>query len=178
MRNVWRYVKEFVSPIWQDVREIAGFIWTVLKEVRGLFLLLLTFLMGLAFEMFREPNAVRGTYPDNHPLTHAYFLFSDMELYRDTHWFFILQHSSQFVIALYIVVNSRKHHTANRIFALICFISIIDYLLCYGEPWLKAGFYEISWDTLRTPIFTLAIMNEIFLVLEKMWAQNGNAGCD
>lgn len=143
------------------------FIWETLKEVRGTFPLLFILLLSAAFELVREPNAVPPTWPDNDPFTYNYFPFSKVELYRDTHLFYAIQHFTFFTFAVYIWWNTRQCHTAKFIFVILSIISVWDYFLFHGEAWFRFEQYDISWDILKVVVFSLAIINEVQTVISR-----------
>jgi hypothetical protein len=148
---------------------VIRFVWKMLKEVAGLFLLLLTLLVSVLFQLTREIDAAAFRYPDNDPKSKAYFPFSEVELYRDTFYHYLMIYSIAFILSLYIWINATKHHTALLIFTLIHFVALIDYRLNYNETWFEIGVYPISWNILKVVIFTLAIINECLLMVEKRW---------
>lgn len=142
-------------------------IFETIKEVKGLFLLLLTLLLSAGFQLTREDGAMPPVYPDDNPFTHTYFLFSKVELYRDTYWYFLLEHAIQLIMAIYLLSLTSRFKTAFFIFMLIHLFDTIDYLLAYGEAWFEFGTYPIGWNVLKVVALMLAIANEVFLISDR-----------
>lgn len=143
------------------------FIWRILKEVGGLFFLLLTLLASVVFQLTREFDATVYTYPDNDVHSHPYFLLSDVELYRDTYYHYLMIYGIAFIVAVYLWISATKHYAALFIFALIHLITLVDYYFNYNETWFYYRDYPIGWNIIKVLVFSLAIINEAMSATRK-----------
>lgn len=55
---------------------------------------------------------------------------------------------------------------AHLIFAIVNGLALLDYLTSYQKTWFYVGAAPISWNILKLVIFTLAIINEVILLVE------------
>jgi hypothetical protein len=146
------------------------FILQLLNEVKGLLLLLLTLLMSALFLVMKNGNQDPYPYFCNDDLPWARWCFSEVKLSRDTFWYFLFEETILLIIALYIYTEVKKHRAALAVFVFIQVIDILDYLISYQKTWMYIGPYPLSWNILKVVVFSLAIMNEVFLLLEKKWS--------
>ena len=146
----------------------------IFNEIKGLFLLQLTLLLSAAFSLFKNGKG-KYLFPDDNPDTYPYFCndgigflcMSNVELYPDTYWYFLFEHLILVLVAYYIWSEFEKTQTALFIFLIIHVIDTGDYLLAYGQTWFMVGVYPIDWNVLKAIIFTIAIINEVFLIKER-----------
>lgn len=145
--------------------------------------MLLCLLSSSLFLLFKDQNAHVYTYPDDDPLTHPYFCndsffgqwcLSDVELTRNTYVYFAIQEGIMFVVSLYIFFSIKKFPMAHLIFAIVNGLALLDYLTSYQKTWFYVGSAPISWNILKVVIFTLAIINEVFLLVEQRLMEERN----
>lgn len=86
------------------------------------------------------------------------FLFSDVVLSYKQYAYSLMEHSIRFVLALAILSGATQYRTALKVFVLIEFIEIVDYVLTYGEPWFDSKVF--TWNTIKVGMFGLAIIYE------------------
>lgn len=86
------------------------------------------------------------------------FLFSDVVLSYKQWFYSLFEHVIRFILALAILVEATEYRTALKIFVLIEFIEIADYVLTYGEPWFDSKLF--TWNTIKVGIMSLAILKE------------------
>lgn len=112
-----------------------------------LLLLYLTFVVGLVFLILPK---------DLHPID--FFLFSDMELYTQTHIYFILEKSIPIVLAYIIYSEATAYRGALKIFLWLVIADLADYLLSYSSVWFHIGDFPISMNIVKCLVFGLTIL--------------------
>lgn len=170
-------------------------VFFILKKLRGLFFLQLTLLMSAGFTLWRT-GVSSYKYPDDDPNTYPYFCnddipwarwcFNDVELLPGSYYYFIFEELILLFLCIYIFRKAWKEKNfvfAHGVFTGLQFVDLIDYLLSYQKTWMNlgpfylelfgeeisVGPYPMSWNILKVVIFTLTIINEAFLLIEKRW---------
>lgn len=151
------------------------FVLSFLKEVSGLFLLLLCLLMRSLFTLFKSPS--NYTWPDNDPLSYPYFCndylpwarwcFSEVELRPNGYFYFLIQELIWIALAIYIRIFTPKFKFAHSVFIGITVVSLFDYIIAYQTTWIFIGSLPFNWNILQVVLFTLAIFEEIILLIER-----------
>lgn len=129
-------------------------------HIRSLILLLCTLLMSAVFLLTKNGDYL---------IVKKRFPFSNIEITRDTYWYFLFEHIILVMFAVDRLLISKKFRTALIIFVMIQVIDTVDYLLFYGQTWFFIGYMPINWNILKVVFFTLAIMNEIIIFYEQKW---------
>lgn len=86
------------------------------------------------------------------------FYFSDMVLSYKQYAHDLEEHVIRFVLSLAILSGAQQYRTALKVFVLIEFIEIVDYILTYGEPWFNSKIF--TWNTIKVGMFTVALKYE------------------
>lgn len=87
-----------------------------------------------------------------------FFLFSDVKLSMDTWFYFLFEKLIVLILAIVMLSEDTDHRRALWVFFGIQVVEVLDYVLCYGEPWTP---YIPSWNILKVAIFGLAIVMEL-----------------
>lgn len=168
-----------LQPQLRQVKSLNKFVLRILNEVKGLFLLLLCLLSSAIFTLIRKPSNYK--YPDDDPHTHPYFCddsffgqwcLSKVELTHDTYVYFIQEEGILFLMGMYILFNVKKFFTAHLIFVLLQVVDVLDLLTSYQKTWFYISTAPISWNILKVAFFTLAIINEIIILVERRLNEN------
>lgn len=86
------------------------------------------------------------------------FLFSDVVLSYKQWVYSLMEHVVRLIMAIAILVGASQYRTALKVFVLIEFIEILDYVLTYGEPWFDSKIF--TWNTIKVGMFGMAMLYE------------------
>lgn len=86
------------------------------------------------------------------------FMFSDMVLTKKQYAFSLMEHVIRFLLSLVILIDATQYRMALKVFVLIEFIEILDFVLIYGEPWFNSKIF--TWNTIKVGMFGISILYE------------------
>ena len=116
-----------------------------------LVLLYLTFVVGLIFLLI--PQATH---------TEDYFPFYDIQMYRSTYIYFIIEKGILILLASIIANEATEYKNALWIFVGLLFADLIDYFLTYNTIWFRIQNFPISMNTVKATVFGGVILKELW----------------
>lgn len=88
---------------------------------------------------------------------YSFFPLSDQKLTLQMHVWFILNKLTLAILAYIIWIESTDYRTSTKVFFLVTFGKLIDYLVCYNEVWFRIGKIPVTSTTLGLLVFGLVI---------------------
>lgn len=86
------------------------------------------------------------------------FPFSDVVLSYKQYAYSMMEHLIRVVLAIALLVGSTEYRFALKVFVIIEFGEVLDFMLTWGEPWFDSRIF--TWNTLKVCIFGVAILYE------------------
>lgn len=92
-----------------------------------------------------------------------YFLFSDVQIYLQTHVYFIIEKFILVVLAYVVASEATEYRGALWVFFWLLVADSVDYIFSYGAVWFTIGAFPVSMNTLKVVIFGGVILKEIWM---------------